>query len=87
MAVNVQSMLDELREEMTSFEGSLPGISDRDALDGLLGIKQALRLRWAAGEVTDGVTNRPVSTRRRALAHVSGVFLVGSLLTPCACFG
>jgi len=48
MSVNVQSMLDELREEMSSFEGSLPEISDRDALDGLLGIKHVLREKWEA---------------------------------------
>jgi hypothetical protein len=50
MSVNVQSMLDELRDEMSSFEASLPEISERDALDGLLGIKHALVERWKAQE-------------------------------------
>jgi hypothetical protein len=48
MSENVQSMLNELREEMSSFEGSLPDVSDRDALDGLLGIRHALVDRWKA---------------------------------------
>ena len=50
MPATVRTMLDEFRREIGTFEASLPDISQRDALDGLLGIKHALVETWKAQE-------------------------------------